>query len=157
MIIDIPFDIIKLFIALVCGIIVGIERTTYKKPAGLRTYALVCVGSAMFTILSSQLGGDPARVASHVVVGIGFLGAGTIWRTRNTVTGLTTAAGLWTTSAIGMAIGIGQYIFAGVATILVVFSFILLGRINKRNKIKGKKKIKKNEKEDNSVIYKNFH
>jgi putative Mg2+ transporter-C (MgtC) family protein len=102
--------IVRLFLAFVAGGIVGLEREQQDRPAGLRTHMLVSGGSALFTLVSISLAGpddDRTRIAAQIVTGIGFLGAGTIFRAGTNVRGLTTAAGLWTVSAIGMGIGAG--------------------------------------------------
>lgn len=104
---------VRLLLAAILGGLIGWEREHVHRPAGLRTNILVALGSALFTILSYTAFGsqaDPSRVAAQVVVGIGFLGAGTLVQTREWVKGLTTAAGLWTVAAIGMACGIGAYV-----------------------------------------------
>ncbi len=115
---------VRLLLAMVLGGVIGWQRESADKPAGFRTHILVCVGAALFTLVSSVgffgSGADPARVASNIVVGIGFLGAGTIWRTGVTVQGLTTAASLWTVAAIGTAAGIGYYVGALFTTVIVV-------------------------------------
>ncbi len=115
---------LRLILALLLGGVVGWQRETAVKPAGFRTHILVCVGASLFTLISRDgffgTGADPARVASNIVVGIGFLGAGTIWRTGASVQGLTTAASLWTVAAIGTATGIGYYVGALVTTVIVV-------------------------------------
>src|SRR5574340_1635893 len=104
---------VRLLLALLLGGLVGWQREAAVKPAGFRTHILVCVGAALFTLISRfgffESGADPSRVASNIVVGIGFLGAGTIWRAGGSVQGLTTAASLWTVAAIGMAAGVGFY------------------------------------------------
>ncbi len=114
---------LRLSLALVLGGLIGWQRESAEKPAGFRTHILVCVGAALFTLISAVgffgTGADPARVASNIVVGIGFLGAGTIWRTGVTVQGLTTAASLWTVAAIGTAAGVGYYIGAILTTAIV--------------------------------------
>ncbi len=126
--------ILRLIIATVLGGLIGLERETGKRPAGLRTYMLVSLGSALFTVLSIYafpLHGaaqDTARVAAQIVVGIGFLGAGTLWRSQNAVHGLTTAAGLWVAAAIGMAVGSGFMLLAAVSTILVLIILAVLHR-----------------------------
>ena len=98
---------LRLLLASVLGGVVGWQRESADKPAGFRTHIIVCLGAALFTLVSAVgffgSGADPARVASNIVVGIGFLGAGTIWRTGGSVQGLTTAASLWTVAAIGTA------------------------------------------------------
>jgi len=120
--------IAQIFAAAILGMAIGFERERKRKPAGLRTYSLVSVGSALFTILSiagfSDFVGntsyDPSRIASQVVVGIGFLGAGIIFFTKMEVRGLTTAAGIWVSAAIGMAVGLKFYALAVFTTVLSV-------------------------------------
>lgn len=107
--------IIKIFLALVLGGALGMERQYHDKPAGYATNCLICLGAMLFTILSEQMGhqgGDPGRIAAQVVTGLGFIGAGSILRDGNKISGLTTAASVWVVAAIGMAIGYGQYIWA---------------------------------------------
>jgi putative Mg2+ transporter-C (MgtC) family protein len=114
--------VIRLVIAAFIGGVIGYERAKAGKAAGLRTNLLVCVGAALFTVISIYgfgENGDPSRVAAGVVVGIGFLGAGTILRQEKTVAGLTTAATIWSVAAIGLAVGAGLYVVAGVAAVLV--------------------------------------
>ncbi|MCD6495935.1 MAG: MgtC/SapB family protein [Candidatus Aenigmarchaeota archaeon] len=112
--------ILKLVIALGLGALVGLEREIHKKPAGLRTHMLVSMGACLFTIVSiDQFAIDPARVASGIVTGIGFLGAGTIIGSNMRVRGLTTAATLWVTAAVGLSVGAGLYIPAIMASVLV--------------------------------------
>ncbi|MFC1769375.1 MgtC/SapB family protein [Nanoarchaeota archaeon] len=127
-------DLLKLFLAVVIGAIVGFEREKIGKPAGLRTHILVCLGSTLATMISvDYFIQDSARVVSSVVAGIGFIGAGTIIAGRNTkgvVTGLTTAASIWVVGAIGIAIGVGNYSLAAVAGIIVLV-ILLLGRFEK--------------------------
>jgi putative Mg2+ transporter-C (MgtC) family protein len=116
-------EAICILTAFACGAIVGFEREKGRKPAGLRTQILICVGSAIFTIvsMSQALGGDePARVAAQIVTGVGFLGAGSILRDRAQIKGLTTAATIWTVSAIGIVAG------AGYATAALGLSFGVL-------------------------------
>jgi putative Mg2+ transporter-C (MgtC) family protein len=119
-------EAISVLMAFVCGAIVGVEREKGHKPAGLRTQILICIGSAVFTIISMSpaMGGhEPARIAAQIVTGVGFLGAGSILRDRGQITGLTTAATIWTVSAIGIVVGAG-YVTAGVMTSLGVL-FVL--------------------------------
>jgi putative Mg2+ transporter-C (MgtC) family protein len=109
-------------VAVVCGIILGTERQRREKPAGLRTMTLVCLGSAIFTMLSfafTSTTGDSGRVAAQIVTGIGFLGAGVIMHGRRIVSGMTTAAGIWVAAAIGMAVGAGYVVPALVLSIMV--------------------------------------
>lgn len=113
---------VHVVLALVLGGILGWQRENRGKSAGPRTYALVAAGSALFTIISTHaFSADTARVASQIVVGIGFLGAGTILHKENKIEGLTTAAGLWVAAAIGMTVGVGYYILA------IVVNFLSLG------------------------------
>jgi putative Mg2+ transporter-C (MgtC) family protein len=120
-------QIIKLISAFILSGIVGLEREVSSKPAGLRTHALVGLGSALLTILSREgfPGADPARIAAAVIVGMGFLGAGTILKTEGRIVGLTTAASLWITAAVGVAVGAGYYALAVVTTVLTYLSLKL--------------------------------
>lgn len=114
---------VRLIVAALLGALVGWERERAQRPAGLRTYMLVAFGSALFTVLSVTTFGpnaDPGRLAANIAVGIGFLGAGTIFREGEVVRGLTTAAGLWAVAAIGMAAGVGQYLLAAISTAIVL-------------------------------------
>ena len=117
--------IIRITLAFIFGAIIGFERERIDKPAGLRTHILVSMSAAQFTILSFYAfpGSDPSRIASVVVAGIGFIGAGTIIQSTKRITGVTTAASLWVVASIGMAVGIGFYLAAIVVTVL---SFITL-------------------------------
>ena len=114
--------IVRLLVALVAGFIIGFERKMRFKEAGIRTHTIVCVGSALFTLLSMYAfnGSDPARIAAQIVPGIGFLGAGMIFYHKEVIHGLTTAAGVWVTAAIGMAVGAGWLIIAGIATLIIL-------------------------------------
>ena len=114
--------IIKLVLAVVIGGIIGAERERHNKAAGLRTMILICVGSALFTIFSIKIAGpnvDPTRIASNIVSGIGFLGAGVILREGGRITGLTTAATIWLSAALGMGIGGSQYFLVAATTLIV--------------------------------------
>ena len=130
MIIEIPWEpILRLVIAVVIGGFIGLEREAYHKPAGVRTHMLVCLGAALFTIVSITYfpQGDFMRIAAGIVTGIGFLGAGTIFRAKDTVKGLTTAASLWAVAGIGLAIGAGLYAITFAAVILI----LLILQLNK--------------------------
>lgn len=130
--------ILRLVVAGVCGAIIGFERRSRQKEAGLRTHFLVAVGSALIMLVSKYgfqdilgqagMGLDPSRIAAQVVSGVGFLGAGTILVQRQSVRGLTTAAGLWSTSGIGLAIGAGIYWIGFSATVLVFIGLEILDR-----------------------------
>ena len=146
---DIPADIVtalrldlllKLWLAVLLGGAVGLERELSGKPAGLRTNILICLGSALLMDLSINVGlgpngvrfGDPARIAAQVVTGIGFLGAGTIMQARGAVLGLTTAATIWVVAAIGMTVGAGQFLEGTGTTVLVVLVLTGLGRVERK-------------------------
>lgn len=119
-----PSDILKILLAVLFGGLVGVEREFRDKSAGFRTLIFICLGATLFTILSSALAGDkdPTRIAASIVSGVGFLGAGVILRDRGRVIGLTTAAMIWLTAAVGMGIGGGNFalVSAAMAAILIV-------------------------------------
>ena len=126
----------RLLLATFLGGVIGWEREHAHRPAGLRTNMLVALGSALFTILSFTAFGsqaDPSRVAAQIITGIGFLGAGTLMRTGEWVRGLTTAAGLWTVAAIGMAVGAGQYELA-IATTAIALIILVVVRLFETDK-----------------------
>ena len=133
--------ILRLLLAGICGMVVGIERKNRSKEAGIRTHFVVACGAALIMIISTyaffdmivdpafegaDVRLDPSRVASTIASGIGFLGAGMIFVHSNTIKGLTTAAGMWTTSGIGMAIGAGMYVIGIAATIIILVAQIIL-------------------------------
>jgi putative Mg2+ transporter-C (MgtC) family protein len=135
-----PWELLgRILLAALLGGVLGVERDIHGRQAGLRTHLLVSVGAALFFILSTHISTyhvavadgfskvtDPARIAAQIVTGIGFLGAGVILKEGFTVIGLTTAACLWVSAAIGMASGAGQYVIAIVTTVISLFSLILL-------------------------------
>jgi len=129
----IPEDLIKIGVAVVVGGIIGAERERHKKAVGLRTLILISIGSAIFTIISIRIstnfGGEPSRIAANIVSGIGFLGAGVILEERGRITGLTTAATTWLVAALGMAAGAGEYVLAGISTVVAVLVLMPLTRI----------------------------
>jgi putative Mg2+ transporter-C (MgtC) family protein len=127
--------------SLVAGAAIGIEREWKNKPAGVRTYALVCEGSALFMIASLMLneqiigdGGtsDPSRIASTVVQGVGFIAGGVIFTHKARVQGLTTAAGLWVTAAIGLAVGAGYYVLTLIGVLAALFTLVPMHWIERR-------------------------
>ncbi len=133
-----PLEVLaKLVIAVVLGGAVGWERETLDRPAGFRTHVLVCVGSAVYMMVSESMssygGADPGRIAAQVASGMGFLGAGTILRHGSVVRGLTTAASLWTVAAIGLCVGRGgsTLVVAALAAVVVLLTLTLLGRMEK--------------------------
>lgn len=116
--------LIRLAVSFVLGAVVGFERQYHEKPAGFSTNTLICIGSTVFALISllsaQHFGGDPARIAAQIVTGVGFLGAGSIIREGNKISGLTTAAGIWVVAAIGMATGYGEFAIAGFAVVLAL-------------------------------------
>jgi len=130
--------ILKLALAMVCGGILGMERGKKNRPAGFRTYMLVCVGATLVMLTNQYLcevygTGDPARLGAQVISGIGFLGAGTIIVTgRNRVKGLTTAAGLWADACLGLAIGVGFYSAAIIGGAMILLVMSVLHRLDDR-------------------------
>jgi putative Mg2+ transporter-C (MgtC) family protein len=127
---------LRLTLAAILSAMVGIDRERHDHPAGLRTHILVGIGAALFTVLSIYgfPSGDRERVASQVVVGIGFLGAGAIVQSKSklNIKGMTTAAGIWAVAAVGMACGTGTYILAVFSAILIWFVLSIVGRIEKK-------------------------
>lgn len=114
-------DLFKIIVSLALGAAIGLEREVSNKVAGLRTHILICLGATLFTILSYTFSNDPARISAQIVTGIGFLGAGSIMRDGDRVTGLTTAATIWIVAAIGMAVGYGHYTLASLVAVMVLF------------------------------------
>lgn len=112
-----PDLVFRLLIALVAGSVLGLEREYRQKPAGFRTIALITLGAALFTVLSIEIGApnSPDRIASNILPGMGFLGAGVIFRDGNVVRGITTAATVWSAAALGMSAGSGHYAMTGLA------------------------------------------
>lgn len=127
---------VRLVLSLLCGGILGIERGRKRRPAGFRTYMLVCMGATLVMITNQYLmetygGTDPARMGAQVISGIGFLGAGTIIVTgRNRVKGLTTAAGLWAAACVGLSLGIGFYTGAVIGCTLIFVVMALLQKLD---------------------------
>jgi putative Mg2+ transporter-C (MgtC) family protein len=128
--IDVHWQIfVRMVLAVVLGTVVGYEREHEGKPAGMRTHGMVALGAALFTVVSIYgfgSAGDPARVAAQIVTGVGFLGAGAILHQRGSVRGLTTAASLWVTAAIGTAVGAGMHAIS-IATAGLVFLVLRFG------------------------------
>ena len=131
--------VIRLSLAVILGMLVGAERFLVHKEAGIKTHALVSMGSALFIIISEMMvnkyasigGFDPMRMASQLVVGIGFLGAGTIMLSGSRLKGLTTASGLWVTAGLGMAAGFGLFNLAIISTVLVLLILIFVNILEK--------------------------
>src|SRR5687768_4598703 len=129
---------VLVLVSFLCGGVVGAERERHEKPAGLRTMVLICMGSTIFTLasMSRALGGlEPARIAAQIVTGVGFLGAGSILRERyGGITGLTTAATIWSTAAVGIVVGAG-YAAAGLALSLAIL--VTLGAVRRIETLLG--------------------
>lgn len=128
----------RIIYAAFLGGMIGWERENKDQDAGLRTYMAVAVGSCAFSIISQQALGDPSRIASQVVTGIGFIGAGVILQVRGHVQGLTTAATIWATAAVGMASAFGLYLLAGLCAVLIV-GMLSLNNLPGWNRITKKK------------------
>jgi len=130
------YEIIRLLVAAVLGGAVGLERELNHKPAGIRTNMLICLGAALFTILSyemaSAFGGDHTRIAAQIIPGIGFIGAGVVIRERGTVIGITSAATIFVVASIGMAVGAGLYGIGVVAAAILLASLVVIGRLEQR-------------------------
>jgi putative Mg2+ transporter-C (MgtC) family protein len=130
----------RLLLACLLGAVIGLEREISRKAAGVRTNLLISMGAAFFTLLSAVLAGgadDKGRVASNIVQGIGFLGAGLIIHNRSRVSGLTSAASVWVVASIGMACGAGLYAAAIVAAVIVVLAIEIVGFLERRANLKG--------------------
>lgn len=132
--------VIRLLEACLLGGIIGYEREHLHRPAGFRTHILVCVGSALVMITSEfvynkfshNVNVDPARLGAQVISGIGFLGAGTIIKEGINVKGLTTAASLWAVSCVGIAVGIGFYSGAFIATVIIFLTLVVIGKVQRK-------------------------
>lgn len=132
-------SILRLIVAALLGGAIGLEREFKHKPAGLRTNMFICLGAAMFTLLSFHFaaGYDPTRIASNIITGIGFIGAGSILHSRGSVSGLTTAATLFVVASIGMAVGGGEYLLAMFATLVILVALNVLGWAEQRFHLKS--------------------
>lgn len=139
----------RLGISLLLGVCIGIERQLHKHAAGLRTFTLICLGSTLAMLVSIYIcqtntelhNGDPGRIAAQVLTGIGFIGAGLIIKTLDGITGLTTAASIFMTAVIGLAIGCGMILVGAVATALTLILLLSANfvRFRKRKRIKKEK------------------
>ena len=141
--------IAKLVLSLVLGATIGIERRRKGQIAGLRTFALISMGATLAMLISIYIpqeymglkNGDPGRIAAQVVSGVGFLGAGAIIQMKGSVRGLTTAAGIWMTACIGLAVGGGMYLISIIATLLIIFILVNIERIEQRHNFLWESKI----------------
>ena len=136
---------LRLVMAVVLGLCIGGERQARRRDAGMRTFTLICLGSAGAVVISiwipqiypELLNGDPGRIAAQVLTGVGFLGAGAIMRSKGSIMGLTTAACIWQTSIVGMAAGAGLYAGAVILTALTLFVLVTMERIERLLRIAG--------------------
>lgn len=141
--------ITKLVLSLVLGATIGIERRRKGQIAGLRTFALISMGATLAMLISIYIpqeylglkNGDPGRIAAQVVSGVGFLGAGAIIQMKGSVRGLTTAAGIWMTACIGLAVGAGMYLISVITTLLIIFILVNIERIEQRHNFLWESKI----------------
>lgn len=139
---SVPIEtIIKFVVAVLLGMTLGFERIYARKDAGVRTYALVTLAATFFVVISETVGAslmsaafDPLRMASQIVVGVGFLGAGLIMFKDDKITNLTTASGLWVAAGIGMAVGFGLYMEAVIVTLLTLFVLSILAILERKFK-----------------------
>jgi putative Mg2+ transporter-C (MgtC) family protein len=143
---------VRILVAFAAGLFIGLERELQQKKAGLRTHSLVAVGSAVFVLISlkvsEDISGDPTRIIGQVVTGIGFIGAGVILHQGLSVRGLTTAASIWCSAAIGCLAAAGYYLETAIATFIIVFiNFALRGFDERIEAIFRKKKRKEHKKE----------
>ncbi|MEM0359758.1 MAG: MgtC/SapB family protein [Candidatus Diapherotrites archaeon] len=140
--------LVRLVVATLLGMMVGYEREISEKPAGIRTFAIVSIGACLFAIIGLIIAEgntdgsiDNTRIAAGIVSGIGFLGAGVLFHSENKVLGLTTAAGIWAMGAVGLAVGLGYYLAATLATALI-YIVLFSGRFYGKNPIAVKKEKK---------------
>lgn len=136
---DIGIIFLKLAVATICGAIIGWEREIRDKAAGLRTHILVCLGACLFGIIGLSVAAeyknvDILRLAQGLLIGIGFLGAGVIAREGATIKGLTTAAGIWVMGAIGLGVGLGQYVVSFLGTLFAFLTFVMFGKVERHIK-----------------------
>jgi putative Mg2+ transporter-C (MgtC) family protein len=127
-------DIVPVLLAVGCGAFIGLERQLKHKPAGLRTNILICLGAAVFTLISERMAGEQdsiTRIAAQIVTGVGFLGAGAVIQDRGGVHGLTTAATIWLVASIGMACGARFYSLAVITTVIAIVVLMGLGQVDK--------------------------
>jgi putative Mg2+ transporter-C (MgtC) family protein len=132
---DWPGDVLNVILAVIFGAAIGMEREISGKSAGLRTNVLICLGAAVYTIISKRMGvaanASTTRIAAQLVTGVGFLGAGAIIQDRGGVYGLTTAATIWLVASVGMACGAGFYALAAIATLITIVVLVGLGQLEK--------------------------
>jgi len=139
----------KLVLSMLLGAVIGIERRRKGQIAGMRTFALISMGATLVMLISIYIpqvylglkNGDPGRIAAQVVSGVGFLGAGAIIQMKGSVRGLTTAAGIWMTACIGLAVGAGMYLISIITTLLIIFILVNIERMEQRHNFLWESKI----------------
>lgn len=142
-------SIFRLILSMVLGMVVGAERKRKGQIAGIRTFALISMGACLAMLLSIYVpqvylglkNGDPGRIAAQVITGIGFLGGGAMIHMKGAVKGLTTAAGIWMTAIIGMAVGIGMYVISILATLMILLTLITFEHYEKRRRMGQESKV----------------
>lgn len=147
--ITVPTAAVRLAISFLLGAVIGVERQFRRRDAGMRTFTLICMGSAAAMLISiwipqtypNFLNGDPGRIAAQVLTGIGFLGAGAIIQSHGSVHGLTTAACIWVMAVVGLAAGAGMFVAASITTALTLFILVSLERLERRMFLDGVNKI----------------
>ncbi|MBN2019970.1 MAG: MgtC/SapB family protein [Sedimentisphaerales bacterium] len=140
---NVQSDVAAILLAIGCGVAIGLERELKGKAAGLRTNVLICLGAAVFTIISRQMGDGQesvTRIAAQIVTGVGFLGAGAVIQDRGGIHGLTTAATIWLVASIGMACGAKLYELAIITTALAIVVLLGLAQVDKRIRPNGNNK-----------------
>lgn len=147
--VNITNAIFRLILSMLLGVIVGAERKRKGQMAGIRTFALISMGSCLAMLLSIYVpqvymglkNGDPGRIAAQVITGIGFIGGGAMIHMKGSVRGLTTAAGIWMTAIIGMTVGVGMYLCSFAATLLILLTLVAIGRYEKRRRLGQEAKV----------------
>lgn len=147
--VSLPQALFKLCLSMVLGASIGFERKRKGQPAGLRTFSLIALGSTLAMLVSIYVcqeyvglkNGDPGRIAAQVITGVGFLGAGAIIQMKGSVRGLTTAAGIWMASIIGLAVGVGMYFVSIFATLLILFILVKLESIEHKHDVGSESRI----------------
>lgn len=149
--------VMRLLLACALGGVIGIDREYHHKPSGVRTNLLICFGAALFTYLSPLIAGDPsgnkAQIASNIVQGVGFLGAGLILHNRNRISGLTSAATVFAVAAVGMTCGAGLYLPAAFATVLILVALEAVGAVEKLTNLKLQSRIYEVRGVDSDAMY----
>ncbi len=148
-------EIGQILLSAFCGTLIGLERQIHGSQAGVRTYSLVCIGSCLFGIVSTHANGaayyqsvaDPTRIAAQIVSGIGFLGAGIIFKDHNKITGLTTAANIWVTASIGLAVAF-EMIALPLVTTFLILAILSLNRLKFFKRLSEKFQIEQNSTEN---------